>query len=143
MHEPGLLQLRDVPTDADLSLLVRRVREQWTSQHGSRVPTQVMRALGWTVRRRRLNHRSASIRSLLVPMLDGGFVIVLNESRRPSTSEAEWLISHEYAHSLFFGPGAPPRRLIPEQDGEEAFCDAFADAMVGSEHRPRIRVKIA
>ncbi|MEO5498885.1 MAG: hypothetical protein ABIR46_00080 [Candidatus Saccharimonadales bacterium] len=90
----------------------------------------------WNLRYRDSFPLSSTLESLLVPLLHGGFTVVLNTRRFPADPQESkhreaFLIGHEIAHSFFYSekPGKIPRRIFgalstPE---EEYFCDAFGD----------------
>lgn len=75
---------------------------------------------------------------MLLPHPDGGFLILVDPVLTPSEVAAgidpirvrELRLWHEFAHSLFYAPGAPPRRVVPVATHEEALCDALAQELV-------------
>lgn len=91
---------------------------------------------GWQLHYRDTLPTNTTIRSLLVPMLKGGFSIVLNEHRLPPEQphrqqHEAFLIGHEIAHSLFYTQpdNKLPRRITGTMASmnEELFCDAFGE----------------
>ena len=94
---------------------------------------------GWKISRNPTFSAESKMQALLVPLLRGGFSVVLNTSSLPnSPEEAErqetFLIGHEIAHSFFYkdAPGTIPHRIGSKQTSqdEEAFCDEFGQAFV-------------
>lgn len=93
-------------------------------------PEDVTNVLGWRYSEVPVGYASSGVESLLVPLIRGGFSVVVNAHRTPSREHAMWLTAHEIGHSFFYAPGAPPRRIIPVTSEEEAFCDAFAISLL-------------
>jgi hypothetical protein len=91
---------------------------------------------GWDLVFRPLGDEGSTIRSLLVPRGNAQFRAVIT-SRHPYDQDGiDWLLAHEYAHSLFFVDEAKSRRLVPWVEAEEVFCDAFADHFARAQGRP-------
>ena len=70
---------------------------------------------------------------MLVPLLAGGFVVLVDTSLAERAAAApagsaliRQVLAHELAHSFFYAAGSPPERLLPLEAQEEIFCDAFA-----------------
>lgn len=95
-------------------------------------------AEGWRVRVRPVSRPSSGLRAILVPLVIGGFSVVVNAQHDPTAERVEWLLAHEFAHTLFFVEGAPPRRCVPYTRDEEWMCDAFADAFARSRGDERV-----
>ena len=93
---------------------------------------------GWSVvTDKPLADRPTRLDAILIPMFDGGFRVLINPTpigRPPST---DWLLAHEYAHTLFYSPGAPPTRSFRHTAAEEEFCDRFATTFTGVAGRSR------
>lgn len=88
------------------------------------------RIQGWHATIEDVSQEPSTLRSVLVPMSDGGFTAVINAQRRPSAAEVDWLLAHEYAHTFFYSQGSPPQRTVRHSDVEERACDQFADAFI-------------
>ncbi|MFC5492277.1 hypothetical protein [Nocardioides caricicola] len=95
-------------------------------------PGDVVGALGWRYREGVIGSADSTVESLLVPLLGGGFSVVVNAQRSPSPARALWLTAHEIGHSFFYVPGTPPRRIIAVTPEEERFCDEFADRLTAA-----------
>lgn len=72
---------------------------------------------------------------MLLPLLAGGFAIVIDPDGSPGvrtsmSAERQFRLAHELAHTLFYAPGEPPRRLTSGSAEEEAFCDCVAGHML-------------
>ena len=92
----------------------------------------LIHSFGWTVRMERLGAASNGHRAMLLPLLTGGFVIVVDPEvwpgdQRSWMAEQRFRLAHELAHTLFYAPGEPPRRLTAGSLDEETFCDCVAD----------------
>ncbi len=82
--------------------------------------------------------------ALLVPRVEGGFDILVDPvptrgravhdevaRARLSRRRMRFRIAHEIGHSFFYDRRCrPARRLLGHSDAEEAFCDAFANALL-------------
>lgn len=91
-------------------------------------------SLGWTVEEMHLG--AGGHQAMLLPRLAGGFHILVDSATpdsdvRARPEEREFRLAHELAHTLFYVPGRPPRRLSGGSIGEEDFCDAVADHLLG------------
>lgn len=128
------------PTAGDAPGVVLHVQRWWRAQSlwGCREQAQ---ALGWEVRTARLGAERSGLQAVLMPRLSGGFVFVLDTA--PTTGQAaagaggprllEWRLAHEYAHTFFYARRLVPRRPRPACREEEVFCDAFANALLGTD----------
>ena len=100
--------------------------------------SSLLAELGLRVREEDLGAGHGGHQAMLLPHPDGGFLILVDPAL--TTAEAavgadpvrvrEFRLWHEFAHSLFYAPGMPPQRVLPVAAHEEAFCDAFAEALV-------------
>jgi hypothetical protein len=133
------VRLNAVPRPEEVCALVRQVTAFWADEWSVVSPGDAVLAAGWQVKRRRFAADARDVRSLLIPRLQGGFSILVNSSRELTGNETDWLIAHEYAHSLFYRPGDPPARIIRPSVDEEGFCDRVADRIVGIGCRPSSR----
>jgi len=122
------LKFSKVPEASELDGLANRFRQ--LSLPGSS-PECVVESLGWTLRVKPIGMPGSTVHSLLVPLLGGGFSVIVNGHYNFSSRETLWLVGHEIGHSLFYTNGFPPERVIPCTLTEEKFCDAFADALFG------------
>jgi len=122
-------RLASVPEQNELARLVDHVIHIWSDLFGARTASEAATCMGWRTKRRALAEGGSSIRSLLIPMLGGGFSIVVNDEHCPSDDEVEWLVAHEFAHSLFYTGREPPCRIVAHTPQEEVFCDRFADCV--------------
>lgn len=137
--EEAALARRDSPTniDGDIDILgLATIR-------GCRVSFKDLRA------------DEGGSQALLVPLIIGGFSILVDNK---PTTEQEWerlalpeqeplekalvkyRVAHEIGHTLFFKPGAPPQRIVPNNrlmpnKAEETFCNEFAAALLVSPER--------
>jgi hypothetical protein len=123
----GGLRLARVPELDDVESVFRQAAVTWKRSLGATTADEAVNQLGWPVRVRDMAEAGTTIRSLLVPLLSGGFSIVVNGEHQPTESRILWLVAHEFAHSLFYTGQAPPRRIITHTPQEEDFCDRFAD----------------
>jgi hypothetical protein len=125
-------RLTRVPRPEEIASVVGDVASYWaTLGLASFEPAEALALLGWEVRQRSLVTAACRHRSMLIPMLTGGFVILvdrllLQEASRPAPVALAHALAHEIAHSFFYAEGAPPERLFPLEPSEELFCDAFA-----------------
>ena len=122
--------MANVPSHDQVGDVVEQVTAIWERDLGVTTAREAANQLDWTIEVRQLLTPSSKIRSLLFAEPTGGFSIVINAQHRPSVNRQEWLIAHEFAHSLFFSPHYPPRRIISHSEEEEAFCDAFANMAI-------------
>ncbi len=95
-------------------------------------PDVAVSLLGWQYREANIGSPASTVESLLVPLVQGGFSVIVNAHRSPCSSRAMWLAAHEIGHSFFYAPGSPPRRIVPVTADEENFCDAFATRLLST-----------
>jgi hypothetical protein len=132
--------LRTPPRGAEVGALVDEVRQFWR-EHGSAGCDSHIAALGWRVERQKLAAHAGGLQALLIPLLYGGFRFVIDPDPAPAQAAAgvpesvifSWRLAHEYAHTFFYGRRAVPRRPSTPTRGEELFCDAFANVLLGTE----------
>ena len=90
--------------------------------------------------------RTSTHSALLVPRADGSFDIIVDPAPRREGTEGtsstamapvtknhrfRFRVAHEIGHSFFYNRLLrPPRRRLPFSRAEEAFCDAFASALL-------------
>ena len=82
--------------------------------------------------------RGGGLRAVLIPLLDGGFSVLVDPDLTPSEVESgadamcvrKLRLAHELAHSFFYADGAPPVRIVAPGLDEESFCERFAEAVV-------------
>jgi hypothetical protein len=99
---------------------------------------QAVRDRGWRVEIRELRADVGGIEGFTVPCEVHGFRICVDD-RSSGAIEGEgeqspvtlFRLAHEVAHTFFYRPGRPPTRPAPPSPEEEAFCDLFADALLG------------
>lgn len=78
----------------------------------------------------------SDIKALLLPRSHGGFFVIIRESMilghdpKIGNFRVRFLVAHEIAHSLFYAPGAPPKRVFRYTPEEEQFCDDFARVLL-------------
>jgi hypothetical protein len=118
------------PDDEQTTLIAQHARTQLAEALHDGSPSALVRTLGWRLDIVPIGTADSTIQSVLVPLRDGSFSIVLNANRRWSREQTLWLMAHEMAHSLFYSDGAPPRRIGPNTTSEEEFCDRFADLLM-------------
>lgn len=129
--EPVTARLCQVPTPAGTAALAAHMATVLRHAFaGSAGPQGITNSLGWRYREGPIGSAASTIESLLVPLNRGGFSVVVNTHRAPSSGHAMWLTAHEIGHSFFYAPGNPPRRIVPATVEEEDFCDAFADGLL-------------
>lgn len=95
-------------------------------------------ALGYRVEDDELGAGSGGHQAMLLPHPDGGFLILVDPGLTPADAARgadparvrDARLWHEFAHSLFYAHGAPPRRAVPTKPHEEAFCDALAEELL-------------
>lgn len=74
--------------------------------------------------------------ALLVPRVDGTFEILVDArgdfaDHRVRRRRLRFRVAHEIGHSFFYDRRyRPARRLLSGSEAEEAFCDAFASALL-------------
>lgn len=129
-------RLARVPHPVEAASVVADAAAYWASQGVEPFePATALAFLGWEIRYRCLAAAECRHQAMLVPLLTGGFVVMVDRAlvdegaRRDPVALARAL-THELAHSFFYAAGAPPERLVPLEPGEEAFCDAFASEML-------------
>lgn len=127
------------PPVTDAPAVVRSVQEWWDSQ-GLRGCQEQTAALGWEVRTASLGAAQSGLQAVLMPRLSGGFALVVDPEPTPEQAAVgvgpemlfEWRIAHEYAHTFFYARRKVPRRPRQACCAEELFCDAFANALLGT-----------
>jgi len=95
-------------------------------------------ALGYRLEDDEMGAGDGGHQAMLLPHPDGGFLVLVD----PQLTAGELArgedparvrdarLWHEFAHSLFYGPGSPPRRAVAVAVHEEEFCDALALALL-------------
>jgi hypothetical protein len=134
------MSLDAVPPPAGARHAVRQVEAWWRSQRLWGCREQV-EALGWVVRIAPLGAADGGLQAILMPRLSGGFALVVDPDPTPWQAAAgtlrkglvEWRTAHEYAHTFFYARRAVPRRAVAACAAEEQFCDAFANALLGTD----------
>ncbi len=111
--------------------LATYLRREWAGVLENMSARSVVEAFGWRFSIRPVESPTSTLQSLLLPVLDGGFSVVVNGHYAWTEAEALWLAAHEIGHSFFYTNGAPPRRIVPCTPVEEQFCDVFADHLLG------------
>lgn len=129
------LSFCEVPDDGYATGLAVRVGDAVLRENSSPTAAGIVGLFGWRYRRRVLCGGDSSMavppKAILVPLLGGGFSVLVNDALKPSDEEELWLVGHELCHSFFYNRGvSPPRRIIPSSEKEERFCDLFADSLV-------------
>ena len=131
-----------LPDGEHLTCLVERVKQHVRPSIKVRSAQALADTVGCAYRLAPIGGEASTIESLLVPLRTGGFSIVINSRQPRSEPEKLWLAAHEIAHSFFYVPGSPPRRIVRCTPAEERFCDAFADALLDSDV-PSARLRVA
>ena len=110
----------------------QRAAEDWARVHWPTSPFDLWRAVahaGWEVHLRPLRALEGGVEAYTVPSEKCGFTFVV-DPRVTDTATVEFRLAHEVGHTLFYRPGHPPTRSRPPSLAEEAFCDAFAAALL-------------
>lgn len=133
---PGT-RLAQLPGAEEVHGIAGVVQKHWASQGVTPFnPAEAFGLLGWEIRYRSLVTARSQHRAMLVPLLSGGFVVLVDSTLAQcatgdSNSDAvRHVLTHELAHSFFYAATAPPERLFPLEPAEELFCDAFASQML-------------
>lgn len=98
---------------------------------------------GWTVERRRLGAAQGGLKAVMGPT-SNGFLFVVDDNPAPDCSTLQLDIAdddrrralfnrrlaHELGHVFFYRAEPPMRRLTAGSTAEEAYCDAFALALL-------------
>ncbi len=127
------------PSVAEAPDVVSMTRSWWHEQ-GLLDPAGQIAALGWEVRTRTLGAAAGELQALLMPVTTGGFVFVVDPDPTPEQEAAgadasvvrSWRIAHEYAHTFFYVRDRVPWRARRHGHVEELFCDAYANALLGT-----------
>lgn len=136
---PTLPTLARVPPPHEADLVADRVCRTlgaWLTANGAGAEA-CLAALGFTVENDDLGASAGGHQAMLLPRPDGGFTVLVDPDLTPDESRAgadpgavrEGRLWHEFAHSLFYAPGTPPRRAALTAPHEESFCDAFAEGL--------------
>lgn len=99
---------------------------------------KVCAAGGFRPREVKLSAQDGGLEALLVPEVDGSFAILVDSdppgrtlSPRVRRHRYRFRVAHEIGHSFFFDRSVKPaKRLLSHSSEEEAFCDAFAGALL-------------
>lgn len=144
---PGA-RLSDVPTgEREVRAVVAQVCAWWrVSTAAALNPERLLRALGCEIIDETLSAAAGGHQALLVPRSRGGFTVFVDPTLTPLQRRAGHTeravrrarLAHEFAHTLFYVPGTPPRRCAPLTEAEEVFCDAFAQAVTGVSGRTKL-----
>ena len=126
--------LRSFPPPSEVASLALALVNELAALNLSDLSKFLIRR-GWEVVFQPLGDEASAIRSLLVPKGSGQFRVVITSRCAYEPERVEWLVAHEYAHSLFFVDHGKARRLVPWVEAEEAFCDAFADQFARAQGR--------
>lgn len=140
------MTLRHVPDEGEAIGLAERVRTALYGEQRDRVPFDPADACakaGCRLEQRRLGGARRGLQALLVPRDDhfevivdpeppGGWSQVAAALRAPlATHRVRFRVAHELAHTLFFARDPSSlRRVAADSDEQEAFCDAFARALL-------------
>lgn len=113
------------------------LRSRFQSDVASRVMLlTVVQERKWKFARERFVFDPTTLRACLVPMLTGGFTLLVNDQytygERDGVVETAFL-AHELSHAVVFYDSTtiPPRRRVRHTVQEEKFCDTFAKSMTG------------
>lgn len=93
-------------------------------------PVSLAETFGLSLKMKPVGDVNSAVLSVLVPLLSGGFRVVLNSHKDFTADEVLQLVGHELGHTLFYAPGKPPTRVIPGSAAEEKFCDLFANLLL-------------
>ncbi len=138
------MSLERPPRPSATSEVVDAVRRCWRRSGAWDCESQI-KALGWSVEYRQLDAVRGGHQALLVPRPTGGFHVVVDPDPTPaqhacgveSHTVIRWRVAHEYAHTFFYAHRHVPRRPTPPSADEEAFCDDFANELLGTDLRSR------
>lgn len=128
-------RLTRVPDPGEVWRVVADAHAYWASQGVSPFdPEEAFARLGWETRCRSLVTADCNHNAMLIPLLNGGFVVLVDEAlaqrAHPTRDAVRHALTHELAHTFFYAATAPPKRLLPLEPYEELFCDAFAFEML-------------
>lgn len=130
-------RLAHLPSAEEVPGIAADVQAYWALQGVSPFnPAEAFRLLGWEIRYRALVIARCQHSAMLVPLLRGGFVVLVDAALAQSAASdagsdlVRAVLTHELAHSFFYAASAPPERLLPLKPEEELFCDAFASEML-------------
>jgi IrrE N-terminal-like domain len=138
-------RLERVPMPAEAPEIARQARAFWGLPLRERLDLdQLCGHLGIKVATADLAVPRGGAQGFLIPRGDSFLIEVDPEPRGgwPSVREPlrrqlwrhrwRFLVAHELAHTLFYAPRAegPPRRIIPDSDRQEAFCDELARSLL-------------
>ncbi len=100
---------------------------------GQRDPERLAEALGIVVRFCTLRAELGGLEAALVPDFARPFEILCDPwtATGEDHQQIKFRVAHELAHTFFYDWTAqPPRQLRSPSAAEEAYCDAFAGALV-------------
>jgi len=141
----GTVLLQRVPGLCEAPAIATLLRRSWGSCETA--PLDLDRAcahLEVETMERSLGAASGGAQGFLVPRRDGGFRAEIDPEPRcgwklvsPDARAAlrrhrrRFLLCHELAHTVFYERGsAPPHRVVPGDQRQEAFCDELARALL-------------
>jgi hypothetical protein len=120
-------RLSEVPQDTRCVDLAQSIGRQLLPSYTYGSLDGIAAHLNWQYREDTIGKENSTVQALLVPLRKGDFSLIINKKYQFTPPEKLRLVGHEIAHSLFYAPGYPPRRIISHSLEEEVFCDKFAD----------------
>jgi hypothetical protein len=137
---PGY-RFTEVPDAKQASSVALAVRRCWGVSEGEPIDVGAqLLAFGWTVHLNNLEAPIGGLQAVMAPSMHG-FVFIADTRPGPADrscaecgeatkDRVNYRLAHELGHVFFYDQATPPRRLARHCDDEEAFCDAFAAALL-------------